>query len=112
MAYVASPAAAADTVAQAPAAGTQRRGVLQAERALRAAARSWGAAALRRRERDAAGRGPRGPSGIGQQGRPPLRGAREIIHEKAVTVLWSHARRRPQAPGPRVAAVRRQAHQL
>ena len=27
-------------------------------------------------------------------------------------MLWPHARRRPQAPGPRVAAVRCQAHQL
>ena len=112
MAYVASAAAAADAPAQAPAAGTRRRPMLQAERALSAAARSWGAAALRRCERDAAGRGPRGPPGIGQQGRPPLRGAGDVIHEEAVTVLRSHARRRPQAPGPRVAAVRRQAHQL
>ena len=65
VAYVASPAAAADAQAQAPAAGTRRRPVLEAERALRAAARYWGAAALRRRERDAAGQAPRGPSGIG-----------------------------------------------
>ena len=112
VAYVASPAAAAAALAQAPAADTRRRPVLQAERALRAAARSWGAAALRRREGDAARRGPRGPPGIRQQGRPPLRGAGEVIHEKAVTVLWPHARRHRQAPGPRVAAVRRQVHQL
>ena len=96
MAYVSCPAAAVDAPAQAPAAGTRRRPVPQAERALRAAARSWGAAALRSREGDAAGRGPRGPRGIKQQGRPPLRGAGKLIHEKAVTV----------------AAVRRQAHQL
>ena len=60
----------------------------------------------------AAGRSPRGPPGIRKQGRPPLEGAGEIIHEKEVAVLWPHAGRRPQAPGPRVAAVRRQAHQL
>ena len=35
-----------------------------------------------------------------------------MIHEKAVTVLWRHAHRRPQAPSPRVAAVRRQVHEL
>ena len=112
MAFVASSAAAADTPAQAPAAGTRRRPMLQAERALCAAARTWGVAALRRRERDAAGRSPRGLPGIWKQGGPPLEGAGEIIHEKAVTVLWPHARRRPQAPGPRVAAVRRPAKQL
>ena len=112
MALVASAAAAADTPAQAPAPGTRRRPMLQAERAVRAAARSLGAAALRRRERDAAGQSPWGPPGIWEQWGAPLEGAGEIIHEKAVTVLRPHARRRPQAPGPRVAAVRRQAHQL
>ena len=68
VALVASSAAAADTSAQASAAGTRRRPMLQAERALRAAFRTWGAAALRRRERDAAGRSPWGPPGIWRQG--------------------------------------------
>ena len=62
--------------------------------------------------RNAAGRCPRGLPGIRKQGKPPLGGAGEIIHEKAGTVLWPHARWRPQAPGPRDAAVHRQAHQL
>ena len=112
MAFVACPAAAADPPAQAPAPGTRRRPMLQAERALRAAARPRRAAALWCRERDAAGRCPRGPPGIREQRRPPLEGAVEIIQEKAVTVQWPHACRRSQALGPRVAAVRRQAHQL
>ena len=106
MVFVASSAVAADTPAQARAAGTRRRPMLQVERALRAAARTWGAAALRRRERDAAGRSPRGPPGIWKQGGPPLEGAGEIIHEKAVTVLWPHARtsRGSAPPGASAAA--------
>ena len=107
VAFVASSAAAADAPAQAPAPGTRRRPMLQAERALRAAARSRRAAALRRRKRDATGWCPRGPPGIREQGRPPLEGAVELIHEKAVTVMWPHAPWRSQAPSPRVAAVRR-----
>ena len=71
MAFKASSVAAADTPAQAPAAGTRRRPMLQAERALRAAAHTWGAAALRRRERDAAGRSMRGPPGLWKQPPPP-----------------------------------------
>ena len=106
-AFVASSVAAADAPAQAHAPGTRRRPMFQAECALRAAARSRRAAALRRREQDAAGRCLWGPPGIREQGRGPLEGAGEIIHEKAVTVLWPHARWRSQAPGPGVAAVRR-----
>ena len=111
MAFVARPATAADAPAQAPVPGARRRPMLQAERALRAAACPRTATALWCRERDAARRHPRGPPGIREQRRPPLEGA-GIIHEKAVTEQWPHACRRPQAPGPRVAAVRRQAHYL
>ena len=107
MAFVASLAAAADTLAQAPTLGTRRHTMLQAERALPAAARTWGAAALLHRERDATGRSPGKPPGIWEQRWAPLEGAGEIIHETAVTVLQPHARQRPQARGPRVAAVRR-----
>ena len=82
MACVARPAAAADAPAQAPAAGARRRPVFQVERALRAAAHPWGKAGLWGCEGDTAGLGPRPPSGIGQQGRPPLRGAGEVVHEK------------------------------
>ena len=70
-AFVANSAAAADAPAQAPALGTRWRPMLQGERALRAAARSWRATALRRRERDAAGRAP-GRTGAGEA--PPRGG--------------------------------------
>ena len=80
MAFVARPAAAANAPAQASAPGARRRPMLQAERALCAAARSRWAAALWSRERDAAGWRPRGPPGIREQRRPPLEGAGEVIH--------------------------------
>ena len=112
MVFLASAAAASDTPAQALAPGTRRCPMLQAERALLAAARTWRAAAPWRRRGDAAGWGPRGPPGIREQRGAPLEGAQEIIHEEAVAVLRLYARWRPLAPGPRVPAVRQQAHQL
>ena len=110
MALVARATAAADAPSQAPAPDTRQRPMLHAEHALRAAARPRRAAALWSHERDAAGRCPRGPTGTREQRRPPLEGAGETIHEKAVAVQWRHACTRPQALGRRVAAVRRQAH--
>ena len=107
MAFVARPAAAADAPAQASAPGARRRPMLQAERTLRAATRPRRAAALWSRERDASDGRPRGPPGIREQGRPPLEGAGEVVHQKAVTEQWPHVGRRPQAPDPRVAVVRR-----
>ena len=80
VAFVARLAASADARAQAPAPGAQRRPMLQAERALRAAARPQRAAALWCRERDAAGGRSQGPPGIREQMGPALEGAGEVVH--------------------------------
>ena len=84
MAFVARPAAAADAPAQASAPGARRRPMLQAERALRAAARPRRAAALWSHERDASDWRPWGPPRHTGAGRPPLEGAGEVVHQKAV----------------------------
>ena len=104
VAFVARLAAAADAQAQALAPGARWRPMIQAERALRAAAHPWRATALWCRERDDAGRRPRGPLGIHEQRRPPLEGAEEVIHRKGATEHWPNACRRPQAPDPRLTA--------
>ena len=84
MPLVAGAAAAADALAQAFATGARGCFMLQAERALSAAARPQRAAALRSRERDTLGRRPGGPPGVRQERRPPLKGAGVVVHEKAV----------------------------
>ena len=74
MALVASSAAAADTTPQAPAPGTRRRPMRQAERALPAAARTWGAlrCGATRGTLRAGARG--GRRAYGSTGGPPSRG--------------------------------------
>ena len=60
----------------------------------------------------AASRRPRGPPGIREQMEAPLEGTWEIVYKEAVAQRRPHARRRSQAPDPRVPAVRRQAHKV
>ena len=86
--------------------------MLQAERALSAPARPRRAAELQSRERDALGRGPGGPPGVREERRPPLKGARVVIHEKTDARWRPYMGRRPQVPDPRVPAVSRQAQKL
>ena len=72
----------------------------------------WRVVALQSRERDTLGRRPRGPPGIWQERRAPLKGAGVVVHKEAVARWRPYAGRRPQAPDPRVPALSRQAHKL